>query len=377
VSKLFWGLYASYYDNWAAAVSANSFYLKDKPSRMLILTDSQFTAQAQTFADYKKSQGFVVSVSTVSSGANATDVRDTVVKPLFTNESLEYLVIIGRGPPSFSCTNERSTYPCDIQWTYLTPEKEKDKHMDIIVSRLSGNTASDIDNQIDKIKKYPSSPKDPLFNRAAGLAAPVAGTEPNILFLALRKLNGFGMSDTDCMFDEGAVSSRDVLNRFSKGNAIFMYLAHGNGEKWCSPPGGESQSDVHQLTNNYLNPIVVSTACLCGGFQQRTTCFAQAMVAQPKSGALTMYSTSPEGMAAIGGKGGAPYLQEGAIEALTNGSVHIVGQMYYAGAMYQYKQEPSKQGLGEYTLEGYQIFGDPSIVMPFAKPPGPPSSFVV
>jgi len=92
------------------------------------------------------------------------------------------------------------------------------------------------------------------------------------------------------------------------------------------------------------------------------------MAAQPKSGALTMYSSSPNGMASIGAKGGAADLQDGAIDALSKGTVHIVGQMYYAGAMYQYKCSPRKQGIGEYTLEGYQIFGDASIVMPFAKP---------
>jgi len=367
VCSLFWGLYLDYYDNWDSMVSCSFFFLHDKPSRMLILTEDKFKPQADTFAAYKKSQGFVATVTVAAAGSKAQDIRDTVVKSLFEKESLEYLVIIGRAPPSFSCTQERTTFGCDAPWTYLTPEKEEDKHLDIIVARLSGNSETDINNQLDKIKQYPSASKE-LFTRAAGLAKPVAGTEVNILYTALQQLSGLGMTDTDFMLDEGACSSQDVLNRLSKGNAVFMYLAHGNGEQWESPSPGETQSDVHRLTNKYLNSIVLSTACLCGGFQKYTSCFAQAMTAQAKSGALTSYSSSPEGMAAIGGGGGAPVLQEGAIAALSKGTVSIVGQMYYAGVMYQYKQAPHKGGIGEYTLEGYQIFGDPSIVMPFAKP---------
>lgn len=366
VSSVYWGLYLGYYDNWDSVSMSKLFYLEDKPSRMLILTEDSFKSQADSFASWKKSQGVVATVTTVDSSSKAEDIREKIVKPLFTKEALEYLVIIGRGPPSFSCTNSGSTYGCDAPYTYMTPEKEKDKHLDIIVARLSGNSAQDIENQIDKFKHYPTTSKD-LFTRAAGLAKPVAGTEPNILYVALQELGGVGMTDTAWMLDEGACTTRQVLDRFSKGNAIFMYLAHGNGYHWQSPSPGESQADVAQLSNNYLNSIVLSTACLCGGFQKYTTCFAQAMTAQAKSGALTSYSTSPEGMAAIGGGGGAPYLQEGAIKALSGGTVKTIGQMYYAGAMYQYKQAPQKGGIGEYTLEGYQIFGDPSIVMPFAK----------
>eukprot|EP00463_Aulacantha_scolymantha_P001783 TRINITY_DN2400_c0_g1_i1.p1 TRINITY_DN2400_c0_g1~~TRINITY_DN2400_c0_g1_i1.p1 ORF type:complete len:260 (-),score=44.02 TRINITY_DN2400_c0_g1_i1:70-849(-) len=232
---------------------------------MLILTEEKFKAQADTFASYKKSQGFVATVTVAATDSKAQDIRDTVLKPLFEKESLEYLVIIGRGPPSFSCTQESTTFGCDAKWTYLTPEKEEDKHLDIIVARLSGNSEADINNQLDKIKQYPSVSKE-LFTRAAGLAKPVAGTEVNILYLALQQLSGLGMTDTDFMLDEGACSSRDVLNRFSKGNAIFMYLAHGDGYQWQSPSPGETQSDVHQLTNKYLNSIILSTACLCGGF---------------------------------------------------------------------------------------------------------------
>ena len=49
-------------------------------------------------------------------------------------------------------------------------------------------------------------------------------------------------------------------------------------------------------------------------------------------------------------------METGALAALTGGKVTRVGPLMYAGIQYMLTQWPNKDG--DYTIEGYNLFGD-------------------
>eukprot|EP00463_Aulacantha_scolymantha_P000864 TRINITY_DN1574_c0_g1_i1.p1 TRINITY_DN1574_c0_g1~~TRINITY_DN1574_c0_g1_i1.p1 ORF type:complete len:138 (-),score=26.91 TRINITY_DN1574_c0_g1_i1:368-781(-) len=122
------------------------------------------------------------------------------------------------------------------------------------------------------------------------------GDEYKYMHRNLDKMKDFGFTKSTFMQDNTATSSQ-VYDDWNNGMGIYFYIGHGSGTAWNCPQhtGGFPESAIHSRIHNANKyPFVLECSCLNGGFKNENPCFAQAMIAEPKGGAISMYSSAPE-----------------------------------------------------------------------------------
>jgi len=356
VDATFYDLYDFHYINFHH-YAGTRFIKGDDLGRMIIFYDSQFKDSATKYAATKTDLKDVI-LAPCSSSAN--DMKSTIKSHYQESDSLTYVLIMGRSCPTFNCQTSRRE--CDVQYAQLS-SLENDVTLDVFVSRLAANGQSDLDAQLAKFANYKAmgNTSNDWHKQTGGLALDLIGDEYKFMHRNLDKMTSFGFTQATYMQDNSA-TSQQVDDLWNKGLSIYYYIGHGSGTQWNCPQrtGGMTESDItNKLHNSGMYTFVLECSCLNGGFKKQSKCFAAAMMAKPDGGAISMYSSAPEAQSSS-----PKDLQSGATDALTSKKATRVGPIYYAGIMYAYKLKPS-QCL--YTLQGYNMFGDPSIQLNFLK----------
>jgi hypothetical protein len=240
---------------------------------------------------------------------------------------------------------------------------ENDVTLDVFVSRFATDSTTDSDAYLAKLAEYETTAANlsDWQHSTAGLALDLIGDEYKVMHRNLDKMTKSGFSIATYMQDNTATSTQ-VMNLINKGLGLYYYIGHGSGTKWNCPQrsGGTSESDIRsKMKNSGMYPFILECACLNGGFKKENPCFAAALTNKPKGGAIAIYSSAP-----VAQSSSPKDLQSGATDAMVGGSATRVGPIYYAGIMYAYKLKPS-QCL--YTLQGYNMFGDPSVQLNFLR----------
>jgi len=362
VDATFYDLYNFHYINFR--YYTKSFIKGDNLGRMAIFYDSKFKDSATKFAATKK--GVLKDTMLNECSGSASSIKDQIKTYYGESDGLTYVVLFGRSCPTFNCQTSRRE--CDVQYAQLSSD-ENDMTLDVFVSRIAANQQSEVDAQLDKFVAYETTAKNSTKNSTnddwehwtAGLALDLIGDEYKFMHRNLDKMTAFGFTKAEFMTDASA-TSQQVYKDWNQGMGIYFYIGHGSGTAWNCPQrtGGMTERDItNQLHNSKMYPFVLECSCLNGGFKKQTTCFAQAMMSKVDGGAISMYSSAPEAQSSS-----PKDLQSGAVDALTSKSATRVGPIYYAGIMYAYKLKPSQC---KYTLQGYNMFGDPSIQLNFLK----------
>jgi hypothetical protein len=355
VEKVWYDLYSFIYVNFDHV--ASNYESVDDLGRMLVITESQYQDGAQKFVDWKKTQGLKDVVLKTTSGSASSD-KSAITKMYNEADSLSYVVLYGKNVPTFNCPKSR--YECDCQFADMSNDNSPCAgKLSIFVSRIAGGSKSENDAQVDKFMKY-DQPKAAWMTHTAGLALNLMGDEYRYMQDNLNAMKQFGFTQSTFMKDQSASSSQ-VEGLINGGLGIFYYIGHGSGTKWNCPQhtGGISQSDVHALTNDYKNPFILDCSCLNGGFKSQRKCFAGAMVSEPKHGGISMYSSAPEATSSS-----PKDCQKSATDLMVQKKATRVGPIYFGGMMAAYVLHPS-QCL--YTMQGYNMFGDPSLQLNFLK----------
>lgn len=362
VDSTFYDLYKFHYINFE--YYTKSFIKGDDLGRMAIFYDSKFKDSATQFAATKK--GVLKDTMLSECGSSASSIKNKIKQYYGESDSLTYVVLFGRSCPTFNCQTSRRE--CDVQYAQLSSD-ENDMTLDVFVSRIAANQQSEVDAQLNKFAAYEALGQNATHNTTnddwkhwtAGLALDLIGDEYKYMHRNLDKMTSFGFTKADYMTDAQA-TSQQVYKDWNNGMGIYFYIGHGSGTAWNCPQrtGGMTERDIsNQLHNSKMYPFVLECSCLNGGFKKETTCFAQAMMSKVDGGAISMYSSAPEAQSSS-----PKDLQSGAVDALTSKSATRVGPIYYAGIMYAYKLKPSQC---KYTLQGYNMFGDPSLQLIFLR----------
>lgn len=358
VDATFYDLYNFHYINFHHY--AGTRYTKgDDLGRMYIFYDSKFEASAKAFA---KTKTDLKDVLLAPCSGSADSLKALAKKAYGEADGLTYIVLFGRSCPTFNCQTSRRE--CDVKYAQMSAD-ENDITLDVFVSRISANSQSEVDAQLGKFAAYTVMGQNKSVgdwsHQTAGLALDLIGDEYKFMHRNLDKMTAFGFTQATFMTDRSASSSQ-VNDLWNKGMGLYYYIGHGSGTKWNCPQstGGMSEGDItSKLHNSKEYTFVLECSCLNGGFKQVTTCFAQAMMSKVDGGAISMYSSAPEAQSSS-----PKDLQSGATDAMTGKAATRVGPIYYAGIMYAYKLKPSQ---AKYTLEGYNMFGDPSLQLNFLK----------
>jgi len=230
-----------------------------------------------------------------------------------------------------------------------------DTNLDVFVGRISGGSSSDIDTYLNKIKNYDSSSTAPWTKTAWGTAAWVEHDE----FQCMTELMN-DLKESDFTTDWKAayqVSGQTTLSKMNDGLGVFAYIGHGSGTAWNTPR--ISEYDIQSLTNFDKPFFDLDVSCDNGGFNGKK-CMGEALITA-KGGSIGTMMSAPEARGTMCKK-----QQQQAALALSRG-IGRIGAVYGTGL-----NKANQLDRDDYMVQAYNVFGDPTLWLAFAK--GSPSS---
>ncbi|MDD3804118.1 MAG: C25 family cysteine peptidase, partial [bacterium] len=190
-------------------------------------------------------------------------------------------------------------------------------------------------------KAYLMASDDPSFHLVA---------ESTQIYAASKLRSEF--MEVDSMFDYYN-SGTQVSTALNEGRSIVVYSGHGSYTAWAGPYF--SQTDIENLTNNDMIPIVSSYACLTGNYALPYDCFGESWVKKESGGAVSymgssVYSYWDED----------DYMERSFFDALSDSGWMVAGKLMNAGKFGVFTAY-SGGGLSKRYYEMYNILGDPSL----------------
>jgi len=344
VDPAFYDAYSHVFDNWEHQAHE---YVAGANGRVLVIYEAQYQSLAQTYSNLIKSRGFS-SVLMLEGSGSSSSIKSTISGHYNEPEKLSYVTIIGRNVPS--PTGSQTNTECDNCYAMMSGQ-----NLDLFVGRISGGSSSDIEGYFTKLQNYPSQTGSWL-KQMYGTAATVMGDEVAAMTTITNNFKQGGFS-TDWARAES--TSGDVsAQKMNSGLGVFAYIGHGSGTAWNTPRFSVSQ--VQSLSNTDKLFFEIDVSCDNGGFQQQNPCMGEALITS-RGGAIATMMSSPEMKGTMCKK-----YQEQAALAIVNGAASRVGPVYVTGLTKGNQLDPD-----EYTVQAYNVFGDPTQWLNFAKGPSP------
>jgi uncharacterized membrane protein len=258
--------------------------LETYPLGYVIVTPEMFVDTLEPFINWKKEQGYNVTLGITETIGSSTAAIKNYMQGLWdaatpSNPAPSYLLIVGDTPqvPAFTGSTD-SGHVTDLNYVRL---EGNDYLPEMYYGRFSATSVAQLTPQVNKTlmyEKYEFS--DPSY---LGRTTLIAGVDAN---WAPTHGNGtlhYGAENyfNDDNFDQvneypypASGSSESAINTtISNGVGYLNYTAHGTETTWHDPH--MSISDVNGFQNSEMYPVVVGNCCLTNHFNTGT-CFGEA-----------------------------------------------------------------------------------------------------
>ncbi|MGZ3691405.1 MAG: C25 family cysteine peptidase [Pseudobdellovibrio sp.] len=353
-------------------ISADEFSLpKDGDLKnYLILGPADLLAGTTDFVNWKRSQGYHVSLETISSPNNTTAGVQALIKKYYTDKIADFVMIIGDETtvPMFRvATSGSAQTPSDLQ--YYTMDGPQDNIPDVFGSRIVATNAEQVTAQLAKSIEF----EQKAYGNKAGLnkfigIASNEGSNPSDdqyvkgiedKFKEVLNSNIVHLQQND------AGSTPATLNsNFESGAAWLTYVGHGSGVSWPSMKQTYSTANVKQINNkNSVKPIIIDVACQNGRLitSNLGSSFmrADAFSSNFAFGAVAYYGGSVN----VSWHPPAIMAQGIAFEHLTKKYAHL-GQALLAGQLYMASKWTNQTEVVD-NFEWYHLQGDPGLNISF------------
>lgn len=360
IDPAFADLYNLSFDNYD---DASKYNMVSVAGRMLVVCNDAFMGVIQPFVDWKRSTGLDVEVITTGSvGGTTSGIQAAIDSRYDEPAGLTYVILVG----------DRAQVPCysgptegaDDDTRYANQEGG-DLYPDLFISRISGANPADIETQTNKFIRYERNPDadGDWYHVGVGLASSEGSPPDYDRAEWLRQdMLGYTFTEVHEIYQPSGTSTH-IANAVNGGASLVNYIGHGSGSSWSNPPF--NITNVHNLSNGYMNPWVIDVSCSNGDFSMNE-CFAEAWMragdpAQP-DGAIAMYSASTS----------TPWvppcvMQAEAVDLMVADEANIIGSLYYHGIMKVMDVYPGNSQL----VEQYNIFGDCSLMIRTDTPNAP------
>ena len=238
----------------------------------LIIAPANLVDGVTEFADWKRSQGYTVSVESIATPANDQNALKNLIKSYYTDKGADFVILVGdeTALPMFKVsTSGSSQTPSDLK--YFTMDGDTDYVPDMFTSRIVASTPEQVTAQLAKAIEFEKRTTDDAtgFKRFVGIASN-EGSNPSdndyIKSMEEKFLSVEGNTIQHLWQNDRVNSNPATLNTaFGKGFAWLTYLGHGSGTSWPSLAQQYSVSNVRQISNkSVVKPIIIDVACQNG-----------------------------------------------------------------------------------------------------------------
>lgn len=361
----------------------------DKQADYILISHQAFMAEAEVLSDYRASQGLstiLVDVQDIYDEFGFGIVSAAAIREFLAYTALSwqapapsFVVLVGDGnydPKNYLGKNKTSYIPPFLAmvdpWkgetatdnryvTFAGPESLPD----MILGRLSVNSAAEANSMIAKIITYEQAPvegdwasKVLAVAGAADSAGDFAAYSDNLIAATLpepyqaEKIH-FGVTHTD--IGEAVAALKSGINQ---GKLIVNFIGHGFARGWSAQKNPPNifliDTDVSGFTNEGKYPIFLAMTCNEGYFiDPAVEAFGEVVTRVENKGAIASWSPTGEGVAS-----GHDYLNRGFFETVFKNGANFLGEAITIGLTRLWFS-----GSSLYLLETYELFGDPALVI--------------
>ena len=287
----------------------------------LIITSNQLLPAVQLFADWKKIQGFNVSIESCDNWS-VQNIKSAISSFYDTNHS-QYILLFGdetNVPPSQYYMYE-DYYPGDLHYLFFNNSLHNN---DISMGRIPVSNLNEAQVVLNKIYQYERSPEqDSLYYKNVlassyfqqgnipGTASlnyvesaeevrtylksfnkdvhRVYYTEQNVFPLYYSTNNPVPDSLRRPNFNWDG-DSADINNIINNGSFLVYHRDHGLEQRWFNPK--YDTNDISNLINESKLPIVFSIACLTGRYVYPEESFVERFLKQEEGGCVGMIAAT-------------------------------------------------------------------------------------
>jgi len=339
----FMAAYSFVYANWGEF--SHHFKASDQPGRVLVVYDTQFEAQAEKYSDLVEKR---MGQKPLMHEADSSSGIQTKIKEHYQEaESLSYVTIIGRDVPTLR-GSKTGGKECDHCYVMMSGGVS----LDLFIGRLSGSTVQDIETQLTKISNYDESSTEAWTKQAFGSAFNLAGDEYRTMTDIMANLGELGFTKHDWVHG-GSTDASHIFEQMNQGLGVFSYLGHGQGDAWDTPM--MTEAGIRSLSNQKMPFFEIDVSCDNGAFQTYRKCMGEGLLTAT-GGAIATMMHAPEARGTMCKQ----YMVQASV-ALKEGKVNRVGSVYTAALMAAQSMDPD-----DYAVQAYNIFGDPTLKLPFA-----------
>jgi hypothetical protein len=398
-------LYRRYYSSAFESVLAQTVFnyetqrvsLDRYPLGMIIVTPQSYIATLQPFVDWKKMQGYNVTIATTDVVGTTTSAIKTYLQNIWNSATVDnpapsYLLIVGDTPQVPAWTGATGGgHVTDLNYVRL---QGTDYVPEMYFGRFSAINTTQVQAYVDKSLQYEmyTMPDPSYLSHTVLIAGVDAGMAPTYGNGQINygKNNYFGESSAPNWTPYGPYQIRNhmyyypasgssesqIIADMNNGLSFINYTAHGSETSWSDP--SLTIANVNSLTNANKYFVSIGNCCLTNAFDTGE-CFGEAFTRAPNKGAVAYIGGTnvsywdEDYYWAVGYKPpvvgtGSPYIPNriGAYDALfhthseafadwasTMGSMNFMGNMAIVA---------SNSSRANYYWEIYSIMGDPSLV---------------
>ena len=294
------------------------------PLHYLIVAHSSFRGALDSFVNWKKRQGFIVTIGYTGDpnvGTTSSSIAE-YTKSFYTNATNElpaptFLLLVGDHAqiPAFNsrCTSPASDHVTDLYYVSWT---QGDNIPDCYLGRFSARTLGELTPQIEKSIYYESYDFNDDSYLAKGML--IAGqdqgyqsdnayhyADPAMDYIAKYYINASNGYSTVKYYknninfaptgvqvtgsSQTSSSAITIRNQYNEGYGWVNYSAHGYDNEWSTP--SFNANNAAAMTNNNKPSIMVGNCCLSGKFNTTMfdACLGEALLRKGNNAGAVAY----------------------------------------------------------------------------------------
>ena len=289
VASVFNDIYQDHFLNYSQVKSTPL----EEFGEILILCPDNFCSAMQPYVEWKIKNGYPTEMVPLSVAGSTSSAIKSYITSYYNSHNLAYVVIVGDNQqfPTISAGG-------NVSDNYYVEVAGGDNYPDVILGKISAETAAQVTTQVNKFIQYERNPSvTSHFSKFLGIASDQGPGDNNEYdYQHIRNIDNLLQTYTYTsgyeMFEgsqNGLDASGDptpamVSNAVNSGVGIINYTGHGDVTLWVSSNFGNTQ--VNSLTNDNMLPFIFSVACVNGSYSN-TTCFAEAWLRATHNGQPT------------------------------------------------------------------------------------------
>ncbi len=331
--------------------------------KMVILCPSNFTGTMQPLVDWKNKKGIKTDMYEYpgeTGGEGADNVKSFILSK-YESDNVTYFLLVGDHgdlPASLMTmgADDVGVDPINVLMA------GGDRYADAFIGRFSASSTSDIQTIVNKTLKYEQEPDESgdWYHKATGIGSNEGDPKDWEWLDDMRDVMlAYNYTEVDQIYDsDGSNATASQLSTaINAGRSWVNYMGHANWQIWAT--SNFLISNITSLSNGDKQPIIVAVSCYNGQFHDKTTCFAEAFVKQSQGGCVIFHG-------AANSQDWKPpqNAQKEMVKLLCEDKYISAGAIIFNGMMKMVEVWDNN----DKTYEGWNVFGDPSI-MPFTDKP--------